>query len=134
VANRTRLRYKVLTVARILVAEDETKVAQALADGLTPIRSVGDVGLREHRTEEEYREIVGSVLEEAERLTTMTDSLLVLSRADSGKAELEPARLSLASLAAGCRGRIAVAGAGGRPGRPTAVPGSFGVLVFEMAK
>jgi hypothetical protein len=67
----------------------------------------------------------------------MTDSLLVLSRADSGKAELQPARLSLGSLAAGRRGRrgrIAVAGHDGRPSRPTAVPGSFRVLVFEMAK
>jgi len=33
---------------------------------LTAIRSVGEVGLREHRTEGDYREIVGSILEETD--------------------------------------------------------------------
>ena len=66
---------------------------------LTAIRSVGEVGLRERRSEAEYREIVGSILEETEQLTTMADSLLTLSRADSGKSELRPAPLSLGDLA-----------------------------------
>jgi heavy metal sensor kinase len=66
---------------------------------LTAIRSVGEVGLREHRTEAEYREMVGSILEETERLTTMADSLLTLSRADSGKADLRPTTVGLADLA-----------------------------------
>jgi heavy metal sensor kinase len=65
---------------------------------LTAIRSVGEVGLRERRTEAEYREMVGSILEEAERLTTMTDSLLLLSRADSGKTDLRPATIVLGDL------------------------------------
>jgi heavy metal sensor kinase len=66
---------------------------------LTAIRSVGEVGLREHRTEAEYREMVGSILEETERLTAMADSLLTLSRADSGKADLRPTTVGLADLA-----------------------------------
>jgi heavy metal sensor kinase len=66
---------------------------------LTAIRSVGEVGLRERRTEAEYREMIGSILEETERLTTMADSLLTLSRADAGKAGLRPARVSLGDLA-----------------------------------
>jgi heavy metal sensor kinase len=66
---------------------------------LTAIRSVGEVGLRTRRTEAEYRETIGSILEEAERLTTMADSLLLLSRADSGRADLRPTAVGLADLA-----------------------------------
>jgi heavy metal sensor kinase len=66
---------------------------------LTAIRSVGEVGLREPRNEAEYREIVGSILEEVDRLTAMTDSLLLLSRADSGRADLRPVPVALAALA-----------------------------------
>jgi heavy metal sensor kinase len=66
---------------------------------LTAIRSVGEVGLRERRSETEYREMIGSILEETERLTTMADSLLLLARADSGRADLHPAPVGLADLA-----------------------------------
>jgi heavy metal sensor kinase len=66
---------------------------------LTAIRSVGEVGLRERRSDAEYREMIGSILEETERLTTMADSLLLLSRADSGRADLHPAMVGLADLA-----------------------------------
>lgn len=66
---------------------------------LTAIRSVGEVGLRERRSEADYREMIGSILEETERLTTMADSLLLLSRADAGRADLRPAAMGLADLA-----------------------------------
>jgi heavy metal sensor kinase len=66
---------------------------------LTAIRSVGEVGLREHRSEAEYREMVGSILEETERLTAMADRLLTLSRADAGKTDLRPVRVRLGELA-----------------------------------
>jgi heavy metal sensor kinase len=66
---------------------------------LTAIRSVGEVGLRTRRTETEYREMIGSILEETERLTTMADGLLLLSRADSGRAHLHPTTVGLADLA-----------------------------------
>ena len=66
---------------------------------LTAIRSVGEVGLRERRSETEYREMIGSILEETERLTTMTDSLLLLSRADAGRADLRRATIDLTDLA-----------------------------------
>ena len=66
---------------------------------LTAIRSVGEVGLRERRGEADYREMIGSILEETERLTALVDSLLLLSRADAGKADLRPALMSLDDLA-----------------------------------
>jgi heavy metal sensor kinase len=66
---------------------------------LTAIRSVGEVGLRDRRGEPEYREMIGSILEETERLTAMVDSLLLLSRADEGKADRRPAAMSLDDVA-----------------------------------
>jgi heavy metal sensor kinase len=55
---------------------------------LTAIRSVGEVGLRGRRDETAYREIIGSMLEEVDRLALLVDRLLMLSRADTGKASL----------------------------------------------
>ena len=50
------------------------------------IRSVGEVGLRGRRDELAYRSIIGSMLEEADRLTNLVDRLLALSRAETGQA------------------------------------------------
>jgi heavy metal sensor kinase len=55
---------------------------------LTAIRSVGEVGLRGRRDEGAYREIIGSMLEEVDRLALLVDRLLMLSRADTGEAKL----------------------------------------------
>src|SRR5262245_12777237 len=55
---------------------------------LTAIRSVGEVGLRGRRDEVAYREIIGSMLEEVDRLALLVDRLLTLSRADTGQAQL----------------------------------------------
>ena len=66
---------------------------------LTAIRSVGEVGLREHHNERAYREIIGSMLEEADQLGHLVESLLTLSRADAGQVKLRLERLDLAELA-----------------------------------
>jgi heavy metal sensor kinase len=55
---------------------------------LTAIRSVGEVGLRGRRDESAYREIIGSMLEEVDRLALLVDRLLMLSRGDTGKPKL----------------------------------------------
>lgn len=55
---------------------------------LTAMRSVGEVGLQETRTGEEYREVIGSMLEESNRLTHLVESLLFLSRGEAGKHQL----------------------------------------------
>ena len=57
---------------------------------LTAIRSVGEVGLREHGSAEHYREVIGSMLEEAGRLTRLVESLLGMARADAGQIRLAP--------------------------------------------
>jgi len=58
---------------------------------LTAIRSVGEVGLRGHAPPEHYREVIGSMLEEAGRLTHLVESLLAIARADAGQIQLAPA-------------------------------------------
>lgn len=66
---------------------------------LTAMRTVGEVGLGERRDEAGYREVVGSMLEEADRLTRLVDGLLTLSRGDAGRLKLELHSLDLVALA-----------------------------------
>ncbi|HEY7386962.1 MAG TPA: ATP-binding protein [Bryobacteraceae bacterium] len=56
---------------------------------LAMIRSVGEVGLQKDGTRAEYRDIVGSMLEEVNRLTSLVENLLTISRADSGHIQLQ---------------------------------------------
>jgi signal transduction histidine kinase len=63
------------------------------------MRSVGEIGLRGRRDASDYREIIGSMLEEVDRLSMLVDRLLTLSRADSGEAMLARDRVDLAELA-----------------------------------
>ena len=66
---------------------------------LTSIRSVGEVALRESRDGPAYRDAIGSMLEEVDRLAQLADSLLTLSRADGRRVELDPEHLDLAEFA-----------------------------------
>jgi heavy metal sensor kinase len=66
---------------------------------LTAIRSVGEVGLREQRDGAAYREVIGSMLEEADRLTRLVDGLLFLSRADSGHTPVKRQQVQLLEFA-----------------------------------
>lgn len=66
---------------------------------LTAIRSVGEVGLQTPRSPENYREIIGSMLEEVDRLNQLVESLLVLSRADAGQLKVSRQPIDLSSLA-----------------------------------
>jgi heavy metal sensor kinase len=67
-------------------------VSHELRTPLTAIQSVGEVGLREPRDGPGYRAIIGSMLEEVDRLSRLVDRLLVLSRAETeaGKSQHEP--------------------------------------------
>jgi heavy metal sensor kinase len=65
---------------------------------LTAIRSVGEVGLSEPHDAAGHRDIIGSMLEEAERLARLVESLLTLSRADAGQAALQCAVVDLSEL------------------------------------
>jgi heavy metal sensor kinase len=66
---------------------------------LTAMRSVGEVALQNPVDDATYRDVIGSMLEEVDRLTRLVDSLLILTRADSGKIQLVPEVLDLGGLA-----------------------------------
>ena len=65
---------------------------------LTVLRSVGEVGLQKSRDADGYREVIGSMLEETERLTRLIESLLTLSRFESGHAPLNFAFVDISAL------------------------------------
>ncbi len=74
-------------------------VSHELRTPLTAIRSVGEVGLRDRRDEGDYRAIIGSMLEEVDRLAVLVDRLLTLSRAETGEARLSIEPIALKDLA-----------------------------------
>ncbi len=69
--------------------------AHELRTPLTAIRSIGEVGLQDRRDAAHYREIIGSMLEENQRLTHLVDNLLFLSRADARSFSIRPETLQL---------------------------------------
>jgi heavy metal sensor kinase len=66
---------------------------------LTSIRSVGEVGLQKGGTVEEYRDTIGSMLEEVNRLTSLVENLLTIARADAGQIPLRPSEFRAMDLA-----------------------------------
>jgi len=67
---------------------------------LTAIRSVGEVGMQENVDATSCREVIGSMLEETDRLTRLVDSLLTLSRADAGSVFFNKELTDLTALTA----------------------------------
>lgn len=92
------------TLARLEQAFEQLRrftsdASHELRTPLAMIRSVGEVGLQRDGTREEYRDIVGSMLEEVNRLTSLIDNLLTISRADSGYIHLHPSVVPVMDLA-----------------------------------
>jgi heavy metal sensor kinase len=67
---------------------------------LTAIRSVGEVGMQENIDASSCREVIGSMLEETDRLTRLVDSLLTLSRSDAGSVLFSKEQIDLSALTA----------------------------------
>jgi heavy metal sensor kinase len=65
---------------------------------LSVIRGIGESGLGETRTPAEYKEAMGSMLEEVDRLTNLVDTLLRLSYGDAGTVRLSRALVDLGQL------------------------------------
>ena len=94
------------TLARLEQAFEQLRrftsdASHELRTPLAMIRSVGEVGLQKDGSRAEYRDIVGSMLEEVNRLTSLIDNLLTISRADSGHIQLHRTRVSMIELARG---------------------------------
>jgi heavy metal sensor kinase len=92
------------TLARLEGAFEQLRrftadASHELRTPLTAIRSVGEVALQTPKSATEYRDVIGSMLEETDRLTRLVDSLLTLSRADAGHVHVDRAEISLLGLA-----------------------------------
>jgi heavy metal sensor kinase len=66
---------------------------------LSVIRGIGEMGLRETRTPAEYKDAIGSMLEEVDRLTRLVETLLQLSRGDAGMLRLSREAVDVGDLA-----------------------------------
>lgn len=91
------------TFARLESSFDQLRrftadASHELRTPLSVIRGTGEMGLRETRTPAEYKEAIGSMLEEVDRLTRLVDTLLRLSRGDAGTIRLNPERVDLGQL------------------------------------
>jgi two-component system, OmpR family, sensor kinase len=75
---------------------------------LTTLRSVGEVGLRRGRTVEEYREIIGSMLEDAQRLQMLIQRLLELASAEGGAPVVHRTELRVDEFVRACVGELAI--------------------------
>lgn len=65
---------------------------------LTALRSEGEVALNNARDPEQFRQSIGAMLEEAERLQDLVDSLLTLARAEADQQPLNRAPIELSAL------------------------------------
>jgi heavy metal sensor kinase len=83
-------------------------VSHELRTPLTAIRSVGEVGLREAKDLQDYQEIVGSMLEEADRLSQVVETLLTLSRWESGRVQPRRDNVDLRVLAQDVASQLSV--------------------------
>ena len=61
---------------------------------LASLRIVGEVGLREATNTEDHRKVIGSMLEEVDRLARLTDDLLALARAPHARLDVSPQDLA----------------------------------------
>ncbi|MEO8098572.1 MAG: ATP-binding protein [Acidobacteriota bacterium] len=75
---------------------------------LTLIQSVGEVGLQTNTTPAQYRDTIGSMLEESNRLTRLVENLLIISKADAGQISPEYKVFRAIDLARECAGLLDV--------------------------
>ena len=71
-------------------------IAHELRTPVNNLRGEAEVALSKVRTPDEYREILGSILEEALRLSRIIDSLLFMARAEAPDAEIVREHLNVA--------------------------------------
>ena len=75
---------------------------------LAVVRGLGEAAVAERRSPAEYREAIGSMLEEVDRMTNLVDTLLRLSRGDAGTIRLSRERVDLADLAREAVGSLTI--------------------------
>jgi heavy metal sensor kinase len=101
------------TFARLESSFDQLRrftadASHELRTPLSVIRGIGELGLGETRTAAEYKEAIGSMLEEVDRLTRLVDTLLQLSRGDAGTVRLSLESLDLSDIARDVASSLAI--------------------------
>lgn len=66
---------------------------------LAVVRSIGEAAVAERRSQAEYEESIGSILEEVDRMSTLVDTLLRLSHGDAGTIQLSRKAVDVGQLA-----------------------------------
>jgi heavy metal sensor kinase len=84
------------------------EASHALRTPLTALRSVGEVGLQEGDGPEFYRDLVGSMLEETDRLRALVENLLTLTRVEGGQFQPAPEPIRLSELASETADRLRI--------------------------
>jgi two-component system heavy metal sensor histidine kinase CusS len=78
-----------LEIAFGRLAQFSADIAHELRTPVNNLRGEAEVALGQARSPEEYREVLGSCLEECARLARLIDSLLFLARAESPQAQID---------------------------------------------
>jgi heavy metal sensor kinase len=91
------------TLQRLEISFDALKrftadASHELRTPLTALRSVGEIALREATEVDTLRDSIGSMLEEAQRLNDLTDTLLMLARVESGRLPMHREAVPLTDL------------------------------------
>ena len=92
------------TFARLEKAVGEMKqftasISHELRTPLAVLRGEAEIALMEANTTDQYRRVLGSQLEEFEKLTRMINQLLTLARAESGEVAMAHEPVDLSSMA-----------------------------------
>jgi heavy metal sensor kinase len=92
------------TLARLEASFDQLKrftadASHELRTPLAVVRGIGEAAVAERRTQPEYEEAIGSILEEVDRMSSLVDTLLRLSRGDAGTIRLTHEPTDLGELA-----------------------------------
>lgn len=76
---------------------------------LTALKSVGEVGLQEDgESPQFYRNVIGSMLEEVDRLSLLVQNLLTLARADAGRIPLNRSKANMEEIVRDAIGHIQI--------------------------
>jgi len=87
-----------LEVAFRRITQFTADASHELRTPVALVRTTAELALRQDRSEPEYREAIGEILDEAERMSGLLDSLLTLARVDSGAEALSLADVDLAAV------------------------------------
>jgi two-component system heavy metal sensor histidine kinase CusS len=108
-------------------------IAHDLRTPINNIRGEAEVALARARTVEEYRDVLGSCLEEAVRLSNLIGDLLFLARAESPLALLHRERTDVAQLLTGVREYYEASAADAGVSLTTTCPGETVIAAVDQS-